>query len=50
MERERRLRGEFRTALCSTDADRQRLLTELQRKDDQLDDLIYENKGKCDVA
>ncbi|XP_005106342.1 centrosomal protein of 128 kDa isoform X2 [Aplysia californica] len=42
--RERRLRQEFRTALSSTDADRHFLVTELARKDDELDDLVQEKQ------
>ncbi|XP_059147978.1 centrosomal protein of 128 kDa-like [Physella acuta] len=42
--RERRLRQEFRTALSATDADRQFLIDQLARKDEELDDLIQEKQ------
>ncbi|XP_055879719.1 centrosomal protein of 128 kDa-like isoform X2 [Biomphalaria glabrata] len=42
--RERRLRQEFRTALSASDADRQFLIQELVRKDEELDDLFLEKQ------
>ncbi|BFZ12004.1 hypothetical protein BsWGS_15043 [Bradybaena similaris] len=41
---ERCLRQEFRTALSSTDADRQFLIAELARRDDELDGLVQEKQ------
>ena len=35
----------FRTALSSSDADRQYLVSQLARKDDALEDLMLEKKG-----
>ncbi|KAH9496171.1 hypothetical protein Btru_012200 [Bulinus truncatus] len=42
--RERKLRQEFRSALSSSDADRQFLIQELARKDEELDDLFQEKQ------
>ncbi|GFO30196.1 transcription factor adf-1 [Plakobranchus ocellatus] len=42
--RERRLRQEFRAALSSSDADRKFLVSELARKDEELDDVVAEKQ------
>ncbi|KAK7505560.1 hypothetical protein BaRGS_00003305 [Batillaria attramentaria] len=42
--RERQLRGEFRQALSATDSDRQFLISELVRRDEELDDLAAEKQ------
>ena len=44
--RERSLRGEFRQALTATDSDRQYLVSELVRRDEELDDLAAEKQGQ----
>ena len=43
--RERRLRKEFRQALTATDTDRQFLVAELVRRDEELDELAAEKQG-----
>ncbi|KAL8589790.1 hypothetical protein ACOMHN_020793 [Nucella lapillus] len=43
-DRERRMRGEFRQALTASDSDRQFLVSELVRRDEELDDLALEKQ------
>lgn len=49
--RERKLRAEYRQALSATDSDRQFLISELVRRDEELDNLAAEKQGeKCTAS